>query len=229
MNKKNEDIDSFVSDLRRLSKCAWPAGCRADREKAVAEQLLNSLPKNLHDSVMLSGNWSLNELLVVLRGIEQHDQMIGNQMKTRSNVSQTQPHRNEMRQPTMYPSSDRNFNRGQGQMRNMQNYVENTMNNPPRNVQYETPVKTPISTPPTESLPTFEILVEGRPYKVVFDSGADTGLVVPVSRAHDVLGHVYSKELIDFMCSSNWDKFLMNFNGKIVNICGETNVHVSYK
>ncbi|MCP4491765.1 MAG: hypothetical protein GY820_31330 [Gammaproteobacteria bacterium] len=229
MNNKNENIDDFVSQLRGLSARSWPHSRRADREKAVAEQLLNSLPKNLHDSVMLSGNWSLNELLVVLRGIEQHDQMIGDQMKTRSNVSQPQPLRNEARQPTMYPNSDRNFNRGQGHMRNVQNYVENTMNNPPRNVQYETPVKTPISTPPTESLPTFEILVEGRPYKVVFDSGADTGLVVPVSKAHDVLGHVHSKELIDFMCASNSDQFLMNFNGKVVNICGETNVQVSYK
>ncbi|MCP4488505.1 MAG: hypothetical protein GY820_14470, partial [Gammaproteobacteria bacterium] len=60
MNNKNENIDDFVSQLRGLSARAWPHSRRADREKTIAEQLLNSLPKNLHDSVMLSGNWSLN-------------------------------------------------------------------------------------------------------------------------------------------------------------------------
>ncbi|MCP4487403.1 MAG: hypothetical protein GY820_08820, partial [Gammaproteobacteria bacterium] len=70
----NEEIDSYISELRWLACRGWSTVSRAQREQQIKEQLIAGLPKPLHDSVMLSGPKELRELLVILRGIHQHDE-----------------------------------------------------------------------------------------------------------------------------------------------------------
>ncbi|MCP4475147.1 MAG: hypothetical protein GY821_11415, partial [Gammaproteobacteria bacterium] len=76
---QNEDVDEFVASLRQLARKAWPNQGRAQCEREIKEHLIAGLPKPLHDSVMFGGPRDLRDLLVILRGIQQHDKMMDEQ------------------------------------------------------------------------------------------------------------------------------------------------------
>ncbi|MCP4487796.1 MAG: hypothetical protein GY820_10835, partial [Gammaproteobacteria bacterium] len=82
-----EDIDSHISELRLLACRGWPSAGRAQREREIKEHLIAGLPKPLHDSVMLGGPRELRELLVILRGIHQHDEMLEEEVTANEIVS----------------------------------------------------------------------------------------------------------------------------------------------
>ncbi|MCP4487900.1 MAG: hypothetical protein GY820_11365 [Gammaproteobacteria bacterium] len=365
----DEDVDIYISEMRRLAAKAWPECTRAHWEREIREHLIAGLPKPLHDAVMLGGNKELKDLIVVLRGIHQHDKIIAQNDRNTGPKTQNQPqtnfrqnrpnfsqdfrqnqnfreNANNMQQNRQYenfqqqvyaqkvcwgcgqeghvqkacrarpanqgpaqPYQARGFGppqqftnqgvpyqnridptvcavckqRGHRQMdcpvwrsrntpSNWQNNQQNrsgqnamqtnnavrvlapqgeilhiepspieivSQNVPIQNTSLQqelTPIEPRVmmtrGSPLLQSvpIPRAEILIEGKPQMVIFDSGAGPGLVAPLSRASDLLGHRYTENHIAEMITPLIDgNYITNCEGKTVQLGGQLTVHIQYK
>ncbi|MCP4488790.1 MAG: hypothetical protein GY820_15985, partial [Gammaproteobacteria bacterium] len=219
----NEEIDSYISELRWLACRGWSTVSRAQREQQIKEQLIAGLPKPLHDSVMLSGPRELRELLVILRGIHQHDEMleeeataqtvsknyssspslsnsgaVPSQVMIRENVQWSE---NQMRQGVPSLNSQQQNNPIGMIMQQSDEILHVENDNPIMNTKVKNTVLLMQGSPDLKSaqIPKREICLEGKSQVVMLDTGASLGLLAPRSSAYDLLGHRYTKAYIDEM------------------------------
>ncbi|MCP4487331.1 MAG: hypothetical protein GY820_08440, partial [Gammaproteobacteria bacterium] len=251
----NEEIDSYISELRWLACRGWSSVSRAQREQQIKEQLIAGLPKPLHDSVMLGGPKELRELLVILRGIHQHDEILEEEVTDNETVS-----KNYISSPSLSNSGavppqvmnrenvqwcENQMQQGVPSLKSQQQntpsgmimqqsdeilHIEN--DNPILNTKVKNTVLLMQGSPDLKSaqIPKREICLEGKSQVVMLDTGASLGLLAPRSCAYDLLGHRYTKAYIDEMITPVDDsKVITDCEGKAVRISGQTMVEVKYK